>query len=166
MVENTPPSIPYGRLRQTEVYTSGMLADQPPEYPVSYDKLKEKAEQALTPEAYAYIAGGAGSEKTKRENSLAIDEWKIIPRILRDVSERDLSIKLFVMSYRCRFCWPRLERRVSSTKMATSHLLVRPLQREFHSSSRRRPHIPSRISRRRWAKLRTGSSCTGVLTVM
>lgn len=70
-----------------------MLADQPPEYPVSYDKLKEKAEQALTPEAYAYIAGGAGSEKTKRENSLAIDEWKIIPRILRDVSERDLSIK-------------------------------------------------------------------------
>ena len=37
------------------------------------------------------MAGGAGSELTMRANLRAFERWEIVPRMLRDVSERDLS---------------------------------------------------------------------------
>ncbi len=46
-------------------------------------------------QAYAYIAGGAGNESTLRSNRAAFEKYKIIPRMLRDVSTRDISIELF-----------------------------------------------------------------------
>jgi lactate 2-monooxygenase len=45
--------------------------------------------------AFAYIATGAGTEGTLRENRAAFDRWKIVPRVLRDVSVRDTSVELF-----------------------------------------------------------------------
>lgn len=88
-------SEPYGRLRQAAVYTNGMLADQRPKIPVAYEKLKREAEESLDEEAYAYVAGAAGSEETKSENRRALDRWRLVPRMLRDVAERDLSVELF-----------------------------------------------------------------------
>lgn len=84
-----------GRNRQVEVYTEGAFGDGPPDIPVEYEELKREAEAALSPEAYAYVAGGAGGERTKRANREAFDRWRIVPRMLRDVSERDLSVELF-----------------------------------------------------------------------
>jgi lactate 2-monooxygenase len=49
----------------------------------------------MTPEAYAYVAGGAGLESTIEANRTAFDRRRIVPRVMRDVSERDLSIELF-----------------------------------------------------------------------
>jgi lactate 2-monooxygenase len=49
----------------------------------------------MSPEAYAYMAGGAGTESTMRENRQAFDRWRIVPRVLRDVSRRDLRVSLF-----------------------------------------------------------------------
>lgn len=95
MTEDPQPSDPYGRLKQMDVYTSGMLADERPEYPVSYRELKQAAEEALSPEAYAYVAGGAGMETTATNNDRAMDQWQFVPRMLRDVSERNLPIELF-----------------------------------------------------------------------
>lgn len=95
MTEDPQPSDPYGRLKQMDVYTSGMLADERPEYPVSYRELKQAAEEALSSEAYAYVAGGAGMETTATNNDRAMDQWQFVPRMLRDVSERNLSIELF-----------------------------------------------------------------------
>ena len=46
-------------------------------------------------EGYAYVAGGAGTEDSIAENREAFRRWRIVPRILRDVSERDPSIELF-----------------------------------------------------------------------
>src|SRR5437764_900903 len=40
-------------------------------------------------------AAGAGTERTVRENREAFERWKIVPRILRDVSERDTGVELF-----------------------------------------------------------------------
>ena len=45
--------------------------------------------------AFAYVAGGAGREQTMTANRQAFDRYKIIPRMLRDVSSRDLSGSLF-----------------------------------------------------------------------
>ncbi len=49
----------------------------------------------MTPEAYAYVAGGAGSEDTMRANREAFRRWRIVPRFLRDVGARDLGVRLF-----------------------------------------------------------------------
>src|SRR5207247_1181277 len=38
---------------------------------------------------------GAGAELTLRANRAAFERWAIVPRVLRDVSVRDLSIELF-----------------------------------------------------------------------
>jgi isopentenyl diphosphate isomerase/L-lactate dehydrogenase-like FMN-dependent dehydrogenase len=62
--------------------------------PFAFEHLEEKARQALRPEAWDYVAGGAGSEDTIRANREAFRRWRIVPRMLRDVSQRDLSIEL------------------------------------------------------------------------
>jgi isopentenyl diphosphate isomerase/L-lactate dehydrogenase-like FMN-dependent dehydrogenase len=57
--------------------------------------LEERAREAMSPEAFAYVAGGAGTGATVRANRAAFDRWRIVPRMLRDVSERDTSVELF-----------------------------------------------------------------------
>lgn len=89
------PSEPYGEHRQQEIYAMGTLADQPPEIPVRWAKLEQAALEAMDDRAAAYVAGGAGSGETVTENRRAFSEWRIVPRLLRDVSERDLRIEVF-----------------------------------------------------------------------
>ncbi|WP_435362136.1 alpha-hydroxy-acid oxidizing protein [Haloarchaeobius sp. DFWS5] len=88
-------STPYGRYRQTAVFTTGMLTGETPPIPPSYERLQLAAEEALSGEAYDYVAGAAGSESTKRHNRYAFEAYRIVPRMLRDTSERDLSVSLF-----------------------------------------------------------------------
>ncbi|MDS0475576.1 alpha-hydroxy-acid oxidizing protein [Natrinema sp. 1APR25-10V2] len=95
----SPDTPDYGPDRQAEVYLSGMLEDEPPEFPVSYEDLVDRAREELSDEAFAYVAGGAGSESTVEANDRAFDEWQIVPRIMRDISERDLSVELFGHEY-------------------------------------------------------------------
>jgi lactate 2-monooxygenase len=45
-------------------------------------------------EGYAYVAGGAGAEETMRENRAAFERWRIVPRMLRDVSARDTETEV------------------------------------------------------------------------
>jgi isopentenyl-diphosphate delta-isomerase len=89
------PSGPHGENRQRNVYASGMLADDPPEHPVRYEDLEREALDEMSDEAAAYVAGGAGTEDTVDENRRAFADWRIVPRMLRDVSERDLRVDLF-----------------------------------------------------------------------
>ncbi|GAC1336287.1 MAG: lactate 2-monooxygenase [Beijerinckiaceae bacterium] len=89
-----PPSGP-GPLRQFEIYLQGAMAGAKPIVPIAFAELEAKARETLTPEAYAYIACSAGLEHTAEENTRAFDRWRIVPRMLRDVSRRDLSIELF-----------------------------------------------------------------------
>lgn len=82
-----------GLQRQTEIYLAGVRG-QRPQIPFDYEKLDRLARSRMSPEAYAYIAGGAGAERTIAANRAALDRWKIVPRVLRDVSDRDLSVEL------------------------------------------------------------------------
>src|SRR5689334_9302710 len=84
----------YGSERQFQVYLAG-LQGQRPSIPVSYEELERQAREKLSPEAYGYIAGGAGGEETMRANREAFTRWRIVPRMLRDVSGRDLRTSLF-----------------------------------------------------------------------
>jgi isopentenyl diphosphate isomerase/L-lactate dehydrogenase-like FMN-dependent dehydrogenase len=49
----------------------------------------------MSDEAWAYVAGSSGSEHTAVANEAAFDRWAIVPRMLRDVSSRDLTVDLF-----------------------------------------------------------------------
>src|SRR5829696_7601452 len=83
-----------GRRRQDEVYRAGVYGRRPL-VPTTARALQRRARRALTAAAYAYVAGGAGSEATQRANRAAFDRWAVVPRVLRDVSSRDTSVELF-----------------------------------------------------------------------
>lgn len=80
--------------RQSEIYLAG-VAGRRPAVPVDPARLEQAAADAMSDEAFAYVAGGAGTESTVRENRAAFERWRIVPRMLRDVSARDTSVELF-----------------------------------------------------------------------
>lgn len=88
------PKAVSGPEHQQGIYLAG-LNGKKPALPISYEELEGRARAALSPQAYDYVAGGAGSERTMRSNLEAFDRWRIVPRMLRDVSQRDLSVELF-----------------------------------------------------------------------
>jgi len=79
------------RRTQSEIYRAGISGTKPL-VPVDSDALEAAAARALSAEAFAYIAGGAGAERTVAANRAAFGRWQVWPRPLRDVSSRDLSI--------------------------------------------------------------------------
>src|SRR5512146_370323 len=83
-----------GRLRQTAIYLRG-LAGRQPVVPVHPAALEKRASEVMSAEAFAYVAGGAGSEATMRANREAFDRHRLMPRVLRNVEARDLSTSLF-----------------------------------------------------------------------
>ena len=84
----------YVRAVQSEVFRAG-VSGRRPAVPVDPAALELAARKAIPAEAFAYLAGGAGSESTMAANRAAFDRWQIWPRVLRDVGSRDLSIELF-----------------------------------------------------------------------
>jgi len=84
----------FGRSRQSAVFLPG-VAGRRPRVPVSPAGLEAAARARLSPKAWAYLAGGAGRESTMAANVAAFERWRIVPRVLRDVERRDLSIRLF-----------------------------------------------------------------------
>jgi lactate 2-monooxygenase len=79
--------------RQTEIY-GGALTGARLSIPASLAALEQKAKEILEPAAYDYVAGGAGAERTMAANLAAFERWQIVPRMLCDVSERDLTTEV------------------------------------------------------------------------
>ncbi len=83
-----PPFAAY----QSEILLLGMGGTRP-EHPVSIGELERLAEERIDdPRVTDHVAGGAGSEGTMRANLEAFRRWRIVPRMLRDVSDRDLAV--------------------------------------------------------------------------
>jgi lactate 2-monooxygenase len=79
---------------QKKIYLDG-FAGKKPRVNIDPVSLENAARESMTPQAWAYIAGGAGNESTLRNNRTAFERYKIIPRMLCNVGERDTSITLF-----------------------------------------------------------------------
>ena len=73
-----------------EIYARG-LGGETPAVPVSVAELEERAIAAMEPRVATYVGAGAGSEETIRANREAFRRRRIVPRMLRDVTARDLS---------------------------------------------------------------------------
>ena len=83
---------------QREIYLNG-FAGHRMSVPISLSTLEQQAEKAMSPAAWAYIAGGAGLESTVANNRSAFEQYKIVPRMLRDVSNRDTRVSLFDQTF-------------------------------------------------------------------
>jgi lactate 2-monooxygenase len=83
----------FGPAREQQIYTLGLTGGAL-DVPVPISLLEQKAKEILPPRAFDYVAGGAGGEETVRANRDAFYRWRIMPRMLRDVSRRDASIEL------------------------------------------------------------------------
>jgi L-lactate dehydrogenase (cytochrome) len=73
-----------------EIYLRG-LGGETPAIPVPVADLEAKAMAAMDPKAANYVWAGAGTEDTIDANVEAFHRRRIVPRMLRDVSARDLS---------------------------------------------------------------------------
>ena len=76
------------------VYREGMFEDKRPEFPVSFEDLREEAFDRMSWKAKAYVHGGAGTEETFERNK-DFSRWRTVPRMLRGVADRDLSTDIF-----------------------------------------------------------------------
>jgi lactate 2-monooxygenase len=74
-----------------EIYQRG-LAGHRPDLPMTADGLEAAARRVLPAETLSYVAGGASTERTIAANREAFAQWRIVPRMLRGVTERNLSI--------------------------------------------------------------------------
>lgn len=81
---------------QNEIYGLG-LRGVVPKLPVNAALLEERAIVAMPPYVRDYVQGGCGDEHTQRQNSAAFNHWGMVPRMMVDATDRDLSIDLFGM---------------------------------------------------------------------
>lgn len=84
----------FGRRLQARIFTGG-FAGQRPALPIAAEALERAAQARMGRRAWAYVAGGAGAGRTMAANRAAFDRHALLPRMLRDVSRRDLSVTLF-----------------------------------------------------------------------
>ncbi|MFJ8792206.1 alpha-hydroxy-acid oxidizing protein [Streptomyces sp. NPDC102462] len=86
-----PAEPPAGLVR--DIYLAGAdgRASRPP---TDLTTLQDAARTVMTPTAYGYVAGDAGAGATLRANREAFDRWRIVPRMLRGVTHRDLTVSL------------------------------------------------------------------------
>lgn len=83
----------------TEIFVQG-AGGRRPRVPVATQELARRARECMSPKAWAYIAGSAGSESTAERNRRALERWRIVPRMLCGVRNIDLSVE--VLGHR----WP------------------------------------------------------------
>jgi lactate 2-monooxygenase len=79
---------------QKYIYVNG-VGGLRPVVKTDISKLEQQASAHMSEQAFAYVAGGAGKERTVRANELAFEKYGIVPRMLRDVGKRDSGISLF-----------------------------------------------------------------------
>jgi len=73
---------------QNAIYLGGA------EWPIAPAEWEARAESALDPQAFGYIAGGAGAELTMRANREAFERIRLRPRMLAGNLERDLEVEV------------------------------------------------------------------------
>ncbi|NMP23154.1 alpha-hydroxy-acid oxidizing protein [Sulfobacillus harzensis] len=84
----------YGLEAQMRMYMQALSGQSNWAWPVGIDQWRAAARRAMSREAWGYVEGAAGTEDTMHENRRALERIRIRSRMLRDVSDRDLSTTL------------------------------------------------------------------------
>lgn len=88
----------HGLDAQMKIY-SNMLLGQGYDVPLSAEEWRDKARANLADGPWWYVEGSAGAEATMDENRQAFSRYKLCPRMLRNVADRDLQVTLFGKNY-------------------------------------------------------------------
>ncbi|HEY9353846.1 MAG TPA: alpha-hydroxy-acid oxidizing protein [Nocardioides sp.] len=83
-----------GRDLQSAIFRKGLFGHRPV-VPTEPSALAEAAQRAMSKEAWAYVDGGAGQQRTVAANTAAFDHFRLVPRMLTNVESRDLRTTLF-----------------------------------------------------------------------
>lgn len=83
-----------GRDLQSAIFRKGLFGHRPV-VPTEPSVLAEAAQRAMSKEAWAYVDGGAGQQRTVAANTAAFDHFRLVPRMLTNVESRDLRTTLF-----------------------------------------------------------------------
>lgn len=115
---------PYGAY-QVNIYVQALKTGAKPIVTTDPNKLEDAARQAMSPETFGYVLGGAVEQSTMHANRHALRQWRMIPRMLRPTQPRDLSVKLFGQTYGK--YKPHLTSESGLTKRADSPVLMAPV---------------------------------------
>ncbi|MDM7856424.1 alpha-hydroxy-acid oxidizing protein [Cellulomonas alba] len=83
-----------GRAVQAAIYRAGVFGHRP-RVPVEPAALEAAARRRMSARAWSYVAGGAGQQRTAHANAEAFARRRLVPRVLVDVEDRDLSVEMF-----------------------------------------------------------------------
>ncbi len=84
----------FGPEIQGAIYLRG-LSGAKPEIPTNFIGLEARAQEVMTPEAWAYTAGAAGLETAMEANRAAFSRFPIAPRMLTNAGQRNLGCEIF-----------------------------------------------------------------------
>lgn len=130
-------AINLGRRIQGDIYGAGVHG-RTPVVPVEPGRLREAARKAMSDRAFAYVDGSAGRGRTNDANVEAFGRYRAVPRMLRDVRERDLGVDLFGRRYAhplllapigvLEMAHPQAERAVAKASVATQTPMIHSTQ--------------------------------------
>jgi len=86
----------------TEFQRNIYVAGKPPLLgTVDMKEIEENAREKMKDHigSYLYTSGSAGSNSTDKANRAALDRWKIVPRLLQDVSNRSIETTILGVKY-------------------------------------------------------------------
>ena len=87
----------YGNNVQFELY--GERKSNGPWPPVSIEVWEQQAREKLEDGPFYYVAGGAAAGESMQENRNALDRYRIVPKMLSNTAERDLSVNFLYHSF-------------------------------------------------------------------
>ncbi|POY72957.1 hypothetical protein BMF94_3943 [Rhodotorula taiwanensis] len=76
---------------QRDIFLEGAETGSLPEFNTDPDLVEEKAKETLSKGGWLYANSNAGVSWTHRANREAFYQWRIIPRMLVDTNQRDMS---------------------------------------------------------------------------
>jgi hypothetical protein len=97
-VSGAEKRIPYGQY-EFDLYGQALVNGKKPIITTDPNKLERAAQDAMSPESFGYVLGGAGEGLAIQNNRLAFRQWGLIPRMLRPTQPRNLSVQLFGKTY-------------------------------------------------------------------
>ncbi|MFN4145300.1 MAG: alpha-hydroxy-acid oxidizing protein [Runella sp.] len=83
---------------QRNTYLGGFTGQKPTISP-DWSVLEQQAAAKMDKTARAYIVGGAGLQQTMLNNRHGFERWEIVPRMLRNVEQRDTSVELLGVKF-------------------------------------------------------------------
>ncbi len=85
----------HGLDAQMRIYAAALKAEASYDWPISVDEWARRAREKLADGPWWYVEGAAGQGWTMRANREAFYRYRIRPRMLRNVEDRDLTTRLF-----------------------------------------------------------------------